>query len=88
MLAGSVKDDDFLLESVTKPIALDLEIVARLKIQPKALAGPEVTSKSQGGVGRDGALAVHNLIDSPWRHADVMRKPILGELERLQKIGQ
>lgn len=66
-------------------IALDFEIVARLQIQPKAIAGAKIPSEPQGGVGSDRARTMNDLVDAAGRDADIVREPILREAERLEK---
>ncbi len=36
-------------------IALDLQVIARLEVQPKAIAGAEVACQPKGRIGGDGA---------------------------------
>lgn len=57
-----------------------------LKIQPEAIAGPEVGGEAQGRVGGDGALAVNDLVDPPCRNADVKGQPVLADPQRRQKL--
>jgi hypothetical protein len=88
LLAGSVENGYFLFQAVAKPLALDFQIVARLKVQPKTLARAEVASKSQCRVSSDRTLAMHDFVDAAWWHTDIVRKPVLRQLERLQEVQE
>ena len=50
------------------------QFVISLKSDKKSLGHVEVTREAQISVGGDCALAQHDLVDSPWRHADGARK--------------
>ena len=58
-------------------IALDLEVIARLKVQPEAIAGAEVAGEPKGRIGGDGAGPVDDLVDAAGRDADVVGQTVL-----------
>lgn len=47
-----------LLKRAGKSVALDLHVVAALKVQPESLGGPEIPGEPQRRVGADASLAV------------------------------
>ena len=75
-----------LVEPAAEQIALQLQIVAGLEIHPELRRGAEVAPEAQCGIRRNAALAEHNLVDAPRRDADIGRKPVLRDAERLQKF--
>jgi hypothetical protein len=52
-----------------KPRLEFLQVVVRLEIHPKGLRCAEIAGQAQGRVGRDGPLAVNDLVDAPGRRA-------------------
>ncbi len=66
-----------MFQASTEPIAFDVEVVLRLKIQPEPLARPEVPGEPQSGVSRDPPLTVHDLIDPSRRDTDIGGPPLL-----------
>ena len=44
-------------------VTLHFEIIARLEIEPEAIAGAEVPSEAQRGIGADRASAVDDFVD-------------------------
>ncbi len=60
------------LESRTQPIARHLEIVPGLQVEPELLGAPEEPREAKRRVRRDGALAMHDLVDAARRHADAV----------------
>src|SRR6478672_2899227 len=86
-LAGAVENADLLREARAEVIALDLEVIARLEIQPKAIAGAEVAREPKGRIGGDGACSVDDLVDAAGRDADVVGQPVLRNTKGLEEIG-
>lgn len=84
--ARLAQDRDLLRKPPFQAPLLDLEIVARLQIHPEPFRGAEIAREAKRGVGRDCPLAVHDLVDTPWRNADVLRQPILAHCHRRQKF--
>jgi hypothetical protein len=64
------------LEPVAEAFFLHLQIVCGLEVGPEPIRGPEVARKPEGGVGRDGSKAVHDLVDPAGRYADVLRQAL------------
>ena len=64
------KHAHFLLQSRTKLVFLNLEIITRLEIKPKAIGRPKVPRKTQGCVGADRPLSLDNLVDPPGWYVD------------------
>ena len=62
------------------------QVVIGLQAQPETIADPPVAGEAQVGVGRHGALAEHDLVDPPWRHADGAGKRRLTEADGLQEF--
>ena len=52
-----------------KAVALHVEIVGGLEIEPEPLRGAEEPGQAQGGVGRDRPLPVDDLVDAAGGHA-------------------
>jgi hypothetical protein len=77
---------DFFLESASQCIALLFQVEARLQIQPKIIGRTEVASQAKRCVCGDSTLAMNDLVDSAWRHADVERESILRNPKRPEKI--
>jgi hypothetical protein len=74
------------LEAVAEAFLLHLQVVCGLEVDPEPIRGPEVARKPEGGVGRDGSKAVHDLIDPAWRYADVLRQAVLTQPHGLQEL--
>jgi hypothetical protein len=79
---------DLAFESIAEAISLDFDIVTSLEVQPEQLAVPEEAGEAQSRIRSDPALAVDDFVDSPWRHADVLGQPVLGDSHGLQKLFQ
>jgi len=54
----------------TKLILLNFQVVARLEVDPEALARPEVLREAERRVSGDPTLPVNDLIDPTRRNAD------------------
>ena len=76
----------FLFEAISQCHLLDFEIVMRLEVQPESRRRSKVSSQSQSRVGRDRTLPMHNFIYTTRINTDVLRQPILGNLQRLEKL--
>src|SRR5688572_30146319 len=86
-LASTLKDANLLLEARAQLVPLHLEIISCLQIEPELLARAEITREAECRIGGNRALPMDNLIDTPRRHADILRQPILGHLEWCEKLG-
>src|SRR5947209_8729450 len=75
--ASSIEYANFLFELGAQMITLNLEIVPRLQIEPEAIARAKVPGQAEGLVCGDGSRAVHNLVNPPRRHTDVLGQAIL-----------
>ena len=67
-------------------IARDLEIIARLKAEPKAVARPEVACQTKGRIRGDRPGAMDDLVDPARRHTDVLGEPVLRNAQRLEDV--
>jgi len=65
-----------------RTVALRVEVVLRLEVHPEPLGRPEVPPEPQRRVRRDPARPMHDLVDPPRRHADVLRHPVLRDPQR------
>ena len=75
-----------LAQTPVEAIALDLEVVARLHIEPEPFGRAEVASQAEGGIRADGTGAVYDLVDATRGDADVLGQAVLREAERLEKV--
>jgi hypothetical protein len=80
---SDVRERPDFIESRAEPVPCDLDVVTVLKIQPEALAGPEVPREPQSRVGGDAPFAVDDLVDPARRNADRYRYAMLSDLKRL-----
>jgi hypothetical protein len=62
------------------------QVVIGLQLQKKSIAQAEIAGEPQVCVGGDGALAEHDLVDAPRRHADGARQRRLRQRHRLQEF--
>ena len=69
-----------------RAIALRFKVTATLKIHPEIGAGLEIETQPQGGIGSDATLAQHDLIDAASRYANILRKPVLTNAQRLDEL--
>lgn len=74
-----------------RQIAADLlpylfQIIVRLRTDPQLFRHAEGARQAQGRVGRDGALAEHDLVDSAQRDADGARQRVLADVQRVEKL--
>src|SRR5690606_34284197 len=70
IIASGRARPDFLLQPLAERVPRDVQIVARLEIEPELRLHPEIPAEAQGRVRGDGPLAEHDLVDPPRRHAD------------------
>jgi hypothetical protein len=80
------EDLDVSLQCLAKPILLDLEVIPHLQVKPEALGRAEEAREAESGVGCDGALAVHDLVDSTRGHADSAGKSVLTDAEGFDEL--
>ena len=59
-----------------------------LQIEPGLRISPEISTKPQCGIGRNRALGVNNLVDSPWRNANSLGQRVLAEPQRAHEVFQ
>lgn len=74
------------VECVAEVVLLDLKVEAGLEVEPEPVGGAEVASQPERCVGSDPTLAVHDLVDPTWGHADRDGEPVLADLQRLQEF--
>src|SRR6185312_14822735 len=77
--AGRRKHLHFVLEAASQSIPFYFKIIMRLQVEPELCGRSKKSCEPKRRVGGDGPGAVHNFIDSPGRHADAVRQPILRE---------
>jgi hypothetical protein len=71
--SGSTSEHrDFTVEAVAQPVLDQFQVITRLQIQPEPFGRSEKGSKAQGRIGRDSTLASDDLVDPPWRDANVL----------------
>ncbi len=75
-------------DSCAGPVPLDLELEPNLKVQPEPLRRAEVPGETKSRVGRNAPLAENDLVDAPWRNANVLCEPVLTEAMGLEELGQ
>jgi hypothetical protein len=61
-------------------------VVVRLEVHPALRIDTEVRTKTHRGIGRDGALALHDFVDAAGRDADRLRQCVLADAHRLQPV--
>ena len=71
------EDRDLACDACADPVPLDLQLEPNLKIQPEPVRRPEVAGEAKSRVGRDAPLAKNDLVDAPWRHANVLGEAVL-----------
>lgn len=79
---------DLLVEPTGEVFLRHLHVVVRLQVEPELRLHVEETAEAQGGVRSDGAAAMDDLVDPPWRNADVLGQPVLADAQRLQELRQ
>ncbi len=62
------------------------EIPVPLTVEPKLRCGPQQPCQPKGGIRRNTALAIDDLIDSRIRHVNSHSKLSLSKAERLEKL--
>ena len=88
VLASMRENSHLFRQSGSEMIALHLKVVARLQIEPKPITRAKIPRQPQGTICADGPGAMHDLVDSSRRHTDIPGQPVLGQAERLEKIGR
>ena len=86
-LASPVENSNFLFKASPEVIALDLEVIAGLEIEPEPIARPEVACEAQCRVSANGPRAMHDLIDPSSGHTDILGEPVLRQAQGLEKVG-
>jgi len=86
VLASMRENSHLFRQSGSEMIALHLEVVACLQIEPKPITRAKIPRQPQGTICGDGPGAMHDLVDSSRRHTDIPGQPVLGQAERLEKI--
>ena len=77
---------DFRLKSVAQLVALDIEIIPGLEIEPETVRRAEIARKPKSGVGSHRASSVDDLIDAARRDTDVLGQPVLADAHRLEEF--
>jgi hypothetical protein len=67
----------FGVEARSETISFHLKLVSGLKVQPEKLRRTEVSRKPKGGISGNGALPLHDLINSSCRNVRVLRHAVL-----------
>src|SRR5450759_2213027 len=62
------------------------KIVMGLEIQPEFGLHSEKHPQPRGGIGRDGALARHDLADAPLRHSNLLGQTVLRHSQGFEKF--
>jgi hypothetical protein len=86
VLASMRENSHLFRQSGSEMIALHLEVVARLQIEPKPITRAKIPRQPQGTICADGPGAMHDLIDPSRRHTDIPSQSVLGQAQRLEKI--
>jgi hypothetical protein len=86
VLASMRENSHLFRQSGSEMIALHLEVVARLQIEPKPITRAKIARQPQGTICADGPGAMHDLIDPSRRHTDIPSQSVLGQAQRLEKI--
>ncbi len=86
-LSRAIENADLFREARAKMIPLNLKVIARLEVQPKAIASAEVACEPKGRIRGDGARPVDDLVDATGRDADIVGHTVLRDAERLEEIG-
>ena len=84
--SGSLQYLDFAVELAGNRIFRDLQVVVRLQVHPELRLHAEELPEPQGGIRRDSALALHDLVDAPRRHADALGKALPAEVLAFEEI--
>lgn len=73
-------------QSLAQAVFLKIEIVPGLKVQPEEIRSTKEFRQTKSGVGGDGSLTLHNLVDSACGHARILREPVLSYTKRTEKL--
>jgi hypothetical protein len=85
-MSSAGEHSNFAVQAIAKPILLDFQVVAGLKVEPEALRSTKVAREPKRGVRGDGPLALHDFIDPARGHGHVFGETILAQAERAQKL--
>ena len=86
VLASMRENSHLFRQSGSEMIALPLQVVACLQIQPEPITRAEIPREPQGAIRADGPGAMHDLVDPSRRHTDIPGQSVLGQTQRLEKI--
>jgi len=77
---------DFAIESAADLVLLDFKVEMVLQVQPELSGSAKVPAEAKRRVGRDGACAVHDLVDTTCWNTDVLGQAILRDLHGRKKL--
>jgi hypothetical protein len=80
------ENSDLFRQSSSEMIALHLEVVAGLQIQPEPITRAEISREPQGAIRADAPGAMHDLVDPSRGHTDIPGQSVLGQAQRLEEI--
>jgi hypothetical protein len=86
VLASMRENSHLFRQSGSEMIALHLQVVAGLQIEPKSITGAKIPREPQGTICANGPGTMHDLIDPSRRHTDIPGQSVLGQAQRLEKI--
>lgn len=72
----------YVIERFSQALALGLDLVGLLKVQPECRGGLKVAGKAQGGVGRNADILLHDALDPRPAEAKGFRQLPGGDAER------
>jgi len=84
--ASTVENSNFLFELRAEMVALHLEIVPRLQVEPEPVTGPKIPGEAEGCVRGDGSGSVDDFVDTTRRDRDILGKAVLRNTERLEEV--
>jgi len=68
------------------PFLGELLVVVSLEVEPHLGRPLEILFEAQGGIYRDGTLALHDLIDAARRDSNIFRHAIFGQAKWKEKV--
>jgi hypothetical protein len=86
MLSGEGQSVDLLVDLRCESVIGNFEIIVHLEAKPKMGGVAKVSGQSQGGVGRDGALAMDDLIDPTGGNPKFSAEPVLADAHRREEL--
>jgi hypothetical protein len=72
----------FTIQTVTEALTGLFQVVVSLQAHPESLGASEIARQAQGGIRRYRVFAMHDLVDTPRRNADITCQPILADLQK------